>query len=323
MNDASRMKVSAIIPTFNRPAVLRRTLASVFALDPLPHELFVVDQSDDVDEALPAFLKQAPADLHVHYIRHRPADAQAARNRAALAATGDVLLYLDDDVLVEKDLIAAHLANYADGSIGAVAGFYLEPGEQPTEQLPPEYFRKHTGWIYFPHGYTRRTDGAPLPTCNGSIRRDVLLRTGGFDQNYIRTVLDDTDLSCRLRTIGVRIVHDPSARAIHLKEPSGGRRPSGRNAFVIADTATWQVWWYFFAGNFGWRGSLEIARRFRSCVLRRVNLERPWYLIAAVRHFVAGGFRARAALRRGRALPLHGGDSQLAPGTLTAALVDS
>ena len=262
--------------------------------------------------ALPIFLlKSAPAGLRVHYLRHRPADAQAARNRAASAASGDILLFLDDDVLLEKDLIAAHLSNYDDPRIGAVAGFYLEPGERPADEFPPEYFRNHTGWIYFPHGYVRRTDNVPLPTCNGSIRREVLIRAGGFDQNYIRTVLDDTDLSCRLREMGVRIVHDPEARAIHLKEPSGGRRPSGRNAFVIADAATWQVWWYFFAGNFGWRGLPEIARRFRSCVVRRVNIVRPWNFFAALGHFVAGGWRARAALRRGRVLPLLGAERSL------------
>jgi GT2 family glycosyltransferase len=297
------MKVSAIIPTFNRPAALRRTLTTVFALDPLPYELFVIDQSDDADPELAAFLRAAPAALHVHYVRRHP-DAQAARNYAALASVGDILLFLDDDILLEPDLIAAHLKNYDDPEVGGVGGFYLEPGEQPTDVFPAHYFRKHTGWVYFPHNYIHRMASGLFPSCNGSIRRELLFQVGGFDENYIRTHLDDTDLSCRLKQAGATIVHDPGARAFHLKEPAGGRRPSGTNQFVIADSATWQIWWYFFSTNFGWKGWRDIALRFRRCVFRRVNVVRPWHLAAAVFHFVRGALRARAAVRAGRVLPL-------------------
>lgn len=297
------MRVSAIIPTFNRPAALRRTLATVFKLNPLPYELFIIDQSEDVDEELPTFLQQAPPELNVHYLRRQP-DAQAARNEAAVASVGDILLFLDDDILVEEDLVAAHLRNYAESDIGAVGGFFLEPGEQPTDELPPQYHRKHTGWIYFPHCHLRRLDTGLFPSGNGSIRREILFRAGGFDQNYIRTLLDDTDLSCRLREMGVRIVHEPQARALHLKEPAGGRRPKGINTFVIADSAAWQVWWYFFWMNFGWRGWREVLVRFRRCVFRRVNLLRPWYFAMAFFHFVRGAVRAAIAIRAGRVLPL-------------------
>jgi GT2 family glycosyltransferase len=297
------VRVSAIIPTFNRPAALKRTLETVFALDPAPDELFVVDQSDNPDPELASFLRRAPASMSVHYVRQRP-DAQAARNQAACASTGDIILFLDDDILLERDLLAAHLRNYEDATVGAVGGFFLEPGEQPTDQLPAHYFRRHTGWIYFPHAHVARMDTGVFPSCNGSIRRELLFRAGGFDENYIRTLLDDTDLSCRLREMGVRIVHDPGARAYHLKEPAGGRRPSGVNEFVIADSATWQIWWYFFGTNFGLRGWRDIAVRFRGCVLRRVNVLRPWHLASAFFHFVRGACRARAAVRTGRVLPL-------------------
>ena len=297
------MKVSAIIPTYNRPAILRRTIATVLMLDPLPDELLIVDQSDQEDPELAAMLANGPRSLSVRYIRHSPPNAQAARNRAVKESIGDILLFLDDDILLERDLIAAHLRNYEDRTIGAVGGFFLEPGEQPTDELPQHYFRKHTGWIYLPHGYTRRFDSGLFPSCNGSIRRETLLQAGGFDENYIRTQLDDTDLSCRLRRLGVRIVHDPEARGIHLKESSGGKRPGGVNKYVIADWAAWQIWLYFFWTNFGWRGWRDVLIRFRRCVLRKVNIVRPWYLALALGHFVAGAVGAAAAVRSGRKLP--------------------
>jgi GT2 family glycosyltransferase len=305
------VKVSAIIPTYNRSAILRRTLKSVFELDPLPHELLIVDQSDVPDPELGAVLRNAPRFLKVRYILQRPPNAQAARNRAAVESTGDILLFLDDDILVEEDLVSAHLRNYLDPDIGAVGGYFLEPGETPTADLPPVYFRKHTGWIYLPHGYTKRFESGLLPSCNGSIRRDVLIRAGGFDENYIRTLLDDTDLSCRLRRQGVRIIHDPDARGFHLKEPTGGKRSGGMNRYVIADSAAWQIWFYFFGTNFGFRAWREILIRFRRCVLRKVNLLRPWYLITAFGCFLMGAYRAFAAVRGGRRLPLTFGASRV------------
>jgi GT2 family glycosyltransferase len=302
--ERSPLTVTVIIPTLNRPSVLRRTLATVFASSVAPNQLFVVDQSDRPDSDLESFLRSAPNQIDIQYIHQRPPNAQRARNRAATAATGDVLLFLDDDILLERDLIAAHLKNYIDPSVGAVGGMFLEPGEEPTGKLPPRYFRKHTGWIYFPHGYTRRSDAGIFPSCNGSIRRELLFAAGGFDENYCQTLLDDTDLSCRLRRLGVRIMHDPEARALHLKEEHGGNRPRGINEYVIANSSAWEVWWYFFGINFGWRAWPEIAIRFRGCVLRRVSVMRPWYLALALFHCVRGGLRAVGRIRQGRKLPL-------------------
>lgn len=298
------MKVTAIIPTYNRPASVRRTLEKVFALDPLPDEILVIDQSDREDVELRSFVRRAPQGVVVRCLYHRPPNAQTARNRAVRQSVGDVLLFLDDDVLAEQDLVSAHLRNYADPSIGAVGGFYLEPGEAPTDWLPRHYFRKHTGWIYLPHGYIRRLESGLFPSCNGSIRREVLIRVGGFDENYTQTHFDDTDLSCRLRALGIKIIHDPNARAVHLKEACGGKRPGGPNPWVIADAAAWKTWLYFFWSNFRWRSWREVALRFRGCVLRKVNLVRPWYLASALFYFVTGAVQAAAAIRSGRVLPL-------------------
>ena len=268
----------------------------------VPDELIVVDQSEVESPEVAACIAGAPPGLVVRYLRQRPPHAQVARNRAIRESVGDILLFLDDDVLVEPDLIAAHLENYTDPTVAAVGGFFTQPGETPLSELPPAYFRKPAGWTYFPHCYTKRCDSGLFPSCNGSIRREVLRRAGGFDENFIRTQFDDTDLSCRLREIGARVVHDPAARLLHCKEPSGGNRPGGWNEHVVADWAAWQVWCYFFWINFGWRSWPEIAIRLRSCVFRRVNVVRPWYLAAALLHFVRGAAGAALAIWGGRRL---------------------
>ena len=169
-------------------------------------------------------------------------------------------------------------------------------------ELPDYCLRPLTGWIQTPHCYSKRIESYLLSTCNGSVRRDIAIRLGGFDENFTHTLLDDTDFSCRLKRLGVKSVHDPVAKLMHLKEPSGGKRPGGRNTYIVADSNMWYTWCYFFWSNFGWRSWRELLLRLRSCVFRRVNIFRPWYLIQAFLYFCKGGLRAARAIRGGRKL---------------------
>jgi GT2 family glycosyltransferase len=303
----SIVDISAIVVTYNRDEPLRKTLECLLAQDPAPCEIIVVDQSLRHDEVTRHFLDRLMAEQQIRYIIQRQANAQLARNRAIQEAHGEVLLFVDDDVLMDEHLVDAHWKNYADREIAAVCGYYVEPEEDREFETPcdelPDYCKEPTmGWIYFPHCYTRRTECYSLPTCNGSVRREVAIRLGGFDENYTYTHLDDTDFSCRLKALGIRAVHDPEAGLVHLKELGGGKRPGGIDEFVIADSNRWYIWSYFFWMNFRWRGCREIGKRLRGCVFRRKNIIRPWYLAIAFWHFLNGARRAAVAIHGGRKL---------------------
>lgn len=294
--------ISAIVVTYNRDAALMKTLEGLLKQDPAPREIIVVDQSQTHDTPTTEFLNLATESGGIRYIFQAEPNAQKARNRAIDEALGEVLLFVDDDVVMDEKLVGAHWKNYADPELAAVCGFYTEPGEGPVDVLPGDCDDPITGWVYFPHCYTKRIECYLLPTCNGSIRREVARRLGGFDENYTYTHFDDTDLSSRLKELGVKSVHDPEAGLVHLKEMAGGKRPGGVNEYVIADSNRWYTWCYFFWMNFRWQGRREIVRRLRSTVFRRVNIVRPWYLIAAMSQFVRGAARAVVAIRGGRRL---------------------
>lgn len=294
--------ISAIVVTYNRDGALRQTLECLLAQRPAPREIIVVDQTSRHSEETQFFIEQLIAEGRINYIFQPEPNAQRARNRAIFEARGEVLLFVDDDVIMDERLVGAHWKNYEDSEMAAVCGFYLEPNEQPVDQLPDDCNDPVTGWVYFPHCYTRRVECYLLPTCNGSIRREVAVRLGGFDENYTYTHFDDTDFSCRLKALGVMAVHDPEAQLIHLKEPSGGKRPGGANEYVIADSNRWYIWLYFFWMNFRWRSWREILLRLRRCVFRRKNVTRPWYMVLAIAHFLSGGWRAAVAIRGGRRL---------------------
>jgi GT2 family glycosyltransferase len=291
-SDKRFVDVSAIVVTYNRNRPLQETLECLLKQDPAPREIIVVDQTLRHDAATQSFLKRLIELQSIRYIFQPEPNAQRARNRAISEACGEVLLFVDDDVVMDKTLVGAHWKNYQDPELAAVCGYYTEPGDQPNSELPPESELGVSGWIYFPHSYTKRTECYALPTCNGSLRKTVAMSLGGFDENYTHTLLDDTDLGARLKAFNLKVVHDPDARLVHLKETSGGNRPGGVNEYVIADSNRWYTWVYFFWTNFRWRAWRELGWRFRSTVFRGKNLTRPWYLALAFSHFVTGTARA-------------------------------
>lgn len=294
--------ISVVVVTYNRDEPLQQTLECLLKQDPSPREIIVVDQSREHSNATQVFLDTIIERQEIRYLFQAEPNAQRARNWAIAEACGEVLLFVDDDVVMDEQLVGAHWKNYADPELAAVCGFYTEPGETPLDELPDDCKDRITAWVYFPHCYTKRIECYLLPTCNGSIRREVAMQLGGFDENYTYTHFDDTDFSCRLKKLGVKAVHDPEARLVHLKEIAGGKRPVAVNEYIIADSNRWYTWCYFFWMNFRWDGWREIGWRLRGCVFRRQNIVRPWFLAVAIWHFLQGAARAAIAIRGGRKL---------------------
>ncbi len=106
------MRVSVIIPTKNRSADLDRTIDTLLIQTVMPFELVLVDQS-----ANPSFTRDIPIPLRY---MHDPllSGLTAARNLAITQAEGDILLFLDDDVLLEPNFIEEILNAYEDGITG-------------------------------------------------------------------------------------------------------------------------------------------------------------------------------------------------------------
>jgi len=294
--------VSVIIPTYNRNRPLRTTLESVLSQSPAPAQILVIDQSEAHDADTSNFLEDLIKSQKIEYLHQDVPNAQHARNLGIANATGEVLLFLDDDIVAEPNLVEAHWRNYQDSSIGAVCGFFLDPEEIPVEELPDVCHRPVTGWIYAPHCYAKRTLHYSWPSGNGSVRKHIAMSVGGFDENFTRTLFDDADFCVRMKQHGVLMVHDPEARLLHMKEPSGGKRPGSLNEYVIADQDQWYIWCYFFLSNFGLSSWREILIRLRACVFRRKTLVKPWFFLIALTCFITGFITASTAIVKGRRL---------------------
>lgn len=292
-----------IIATFNRPEALAVTLGDLSRQNWPPDEVLVVDQSSD-DMADDEVAAGADASFKLRYFRQQVPNAQKARNLAIKEARGEVLVFVDDDMRIPEGFIAAHLDNYNDPTVGGVAGQVLKPSQKPTALLPAVCQRSKHGWLRFPLHYALRTETINWPSCNGSVKRAVALKIGGFDEQFTRTLYDDTDFSHRLSKAGAKIVFDPAASALHRKVPSGGRRPAALNPLVLADAENWATVFYCWRKNFGlWAVRVQLSRKLREVFLRKTFFLHPGAFLSAVRELARGWKSASRKLAQG---PIYG-----------------
>ena len=152
----------------------------------------------------------------------------------------------------------------------------------------------------FPLNYAHRTEAVNWPSCNGSVRKTLAVSVGGFDEQYTRTLFDDTDFSKRLHDVGAKIVFDPEASAVHRKVASGGWRPGKLDDHVMADAESWAVQLYFWRKNFSlWTGRWQLSRLLRGVLVRKDFFAHPRSFVIAAKGMVRGWRMASERLAEG------------------------
>jgi GT2 family glycosyltransferase len=213
------MRFSVVIPTLGRVEPLRMTLTSVLGCDPPADEVIVVDADPGrsafaVAEGLGARALAAPRGL------------TRQRNLGVREASGDVVVFLDDDVEVEPGLFAGLAEAYADPGVVGVTGRVVEPG--PSRRGSPDsagrrlLFRGEEG-TFTRAGYPRRLARLDAPAdveymqgCFMSARRE-LAQEVGFDEALDGYALaEDEDFGYRLSRVG-RIRYVPALRVVHRR----------------------------------------------------------------------------------------------------------
>jgi GT2 family glycosyltransferase len=210
---------SVVIAAYRRPGLLRQTLAHLLPQVGPDGEVIVVEQCPAVD--LRAELAAQPRVRHEILLTP---GAVEARNHGIRLARGDVLLFVDDDVVTPPGFVAAHLAGYADPAVGGVAGRVVEASRPPAADPDPRSFDPADGWRWSTFDHTHAMDVPHAPTCNLSLRRAAVVRAGGFDPAFRLAWREDSDLCFRVRALGYRIRFSPAAWLTHLSASEGGTR---------------------------------------------------------------------------------------------------
>ena len=116
------IRLSVVIPTFNRQQVLERSLTALLMQDTSPAEYEIIVVNDGSSDGTAEFLRhwQPKCAFHVLEAPHR--GAGAARNAGVSAATGELVLFLDDDLIGVPDLLRQHCASHSSSEFRVVNG---------------------------------------------------------------------------------------------------------------------------------------------------------------------------------------------------------
>jgi GT2 family glycosyltransferase len=206
----TNLTVSVIMPVRRGDEAFRLCLRAVTAAQPAPDEVIVV--LDGADEEAGSFAQSLSACLARTLVQSGPA---AARNLGARVATGEILFFVDADVLVPANAVGLVLAAFRgtqpDPEVAAVFGSY--------DDLPaaPNFLSQYKNLLHHYVHQHGREDASTFWAGCGAIRRDVFLSLGGFDERYGQPCIEDIELGYRLRAEGHRIRLIKSLRAKHLK----------------------------------------------------------------------------------------------------------
>lgn len=192
---------SIIIPTCNRPDDLARCLRALAPqLEKQSCEVIVSD--DSRDERTQAMLK---AEFPAVNITTGPRSGPGAnRNAGARIATGEWLIFIDDDVIPFPGFLKAYLSAFATAEDTHIFHGLTEATPKKTSLLweAPEVL----GLL------------PCFPSCNFAIRRDLYMKSGGFDERYT-PAFEDIEFASRLQGQGETCSYIPGAAVQHPLRP--------------------------------------------------------------------------------------------------------
>ncbi len=225
--------VSIIIPTRNAANLVRTCVGSIIARTDYPnYEIIVVDNRSD-DPAARDLLARLEAEDHVRVLSHdAPFNFSAINNRAAAAAQGEVLCFLNNDMEVITgrwlDELVSHALRPEIGAVGAML-YYPDATIQHAGVVLGLGGVANHAFLRYPHG----TDGymnrarlaqnysAVTAACL-AVRRSAFEQVGGFNERDLAVAFNDIDLCLRLRAAGYWNLWTPFAELYHHESASRG-----------------------------------------------------------------------------------------------------
>jgi GT2 family glycosyltransferase len=212
-----------------RSAVLWRTVDRILPQLAAGDELIVVDQNEP-----PLAAPAGPGDARLRLLRLGPPSLTRARNLGIASAANPLIVFLDDDIVPDPDLLAA-LRGAAAGHPGCIIAGLVDQDDKPEGVASPGTVDLRSGRI---ETHFARPVSGELPFFPGGlalIPRSALPPQPCFNPDFRGASQgEEIDFSLRVRERGVRIVAAPEARIFHLKVVEGGcRAPEFRQRFWL------------------------------------------------------------------------------------------
>ncbi|HTF88388.1 MAG TPA: glycosyltransferase [Planctomycetota bacterium] len=199
--------ISVVVPAFNQAAYLTRCLDAL-AGSSVEHELIVVDDSSSEAAAISVMQRAGAGYLRLE----KNSGPAVARNAGARKARGEIVVFIDSDVVVRADTLEKLARVFTDEpAVDACFGSY---DERPDATSVVSTYRNLL------HHYVHQTgprDATTFWAGCGAIRREVFVDIGGYDERFARPSIEDIELGMRLCAAGHTIRLAPQIQVKHLK----------------------------------------------------------------------------------------------------------
>ncbi|MHB8692694.1 MAG: glycosyltransferase [Solirubrobacteraceae bacterium] len=212
-------QLTVVIPSRGRPEILTQTLDALSAQTVSGFSTVVV--LDGLGQERPRGSWEG-----VRFLEQEHAGPGVARNLGVESSSGELILFLGDDMIPSSRLVEFHLARHRDeagaevavlGDVRwhpSVAGGRIERWlEFSGAQFDYRQLRREAAGGAAEAGFGR------FYSCNVSLKRALFERTGGFDAVFVFDY-EDLDLGWRLSELGMRLRYEPRALALHLHRQS-------------------------------------------------------------------------------------------------------
>jgi glycosyltransferase involved in cell wall biosynthesis len=285
------LRCSIIIPSYQRGVVLLDSLDELQKLPDRAEEIIVVDQTPKHPQIVESKLRSLEDAGVIRWLKQKEPSIPKAMNYGLSHARGDFVLFLDDDIRPDSGLVAAHRA--AQSRELLVAGMVLQPEQVPVRLQPGEPFRFNSDT---PARIEEFMGG------NFSVRKDVALALGGFDENFVGAAYRfEAEFAHRFVARYGSIAYEPRAVIHHLAIPSGGTRAHGHHLRTVRPTHSVGAYYFLLVTRRpGW--IWDLLWRLPRSVRTRHHLRRPWWIPMTLLAEIRGLFWALSLCRRGQQL---------------------
>ena len=242
--------ISVVIPTLNREKTLKRVLQALIDQE-YPkdrYEIVVVDDgcTDRTEEMVGGMMGSCKIGFrtcpNITYVKQTPdkKGPAAANNLGIKTATGKYILFMNDDVIADKNLIAEHMKTheeYSKGGFQTRLNDIIVQGRVINTSSLEDLGKKTEG---YQGGYSDLSFGY-FTTWNCSVAKELLEKAGLFDEDFRDLCWEDVEFGYRLRKLGVKQKYNKAAFGYHfrhefsLKQLDRVRTKSvnmGRNAMI-------------------------------------------------------------------------------------------
>ncbi|MBA3005036.1 MAG: glycosyltransferase family 2 protein [Proteobacteria bacterium] len=252
------MRTSLIITTYNWKEALELSLLSVFTQSQFPNEIIIADDGSDnaTREIVESLAKKSPVPLIHSWQQNKGFRLARSRNKAIAKATGEYLILIDGDIVLEQHFIADHI-------LAAQTGFFVQGSrvllnEKSTQQALQQ--KKIRVCLCAPGIENRKNclrssllsslcsfsskKLSGIKTCNFAFWKKDAEAVNGFNEEFLGWGREDSEFTARLLNNGIRRQNIRfNALAYHLYHPMNSRKSLPINDAILADTCDNQLVW--------------------------------------------------------------------------------